>query len=106
MKDNHYCARDTTHNLIYNSLIPNGKVIDRKVGNSFHKLYINEEDEFNIISQQLSGIENLIQAMDGPTRKFTKMSFKGEIEGALTYFGFGYHSQIHSILTELLVPNK
>ena len=43
MIDNHYCARDRTHNLIYNSLIPNGKVIDKKVGNSFHKLYINEE---------------------------------------------------------------
>jgi len=102
MAENHYCARDTTHNLIYDTLIPNGKVIDKKIGNSRHKLYINDEDEFNIISQQLSGIENLIQSMDGPMRKFTMLSLM-EPPGALRYFGFGYQAQIHRILTILLI---
>ena len=46
MMENHYCARDTTHKLIYNTLIPDEKVIDRKIGNSFHKLYINDKNKF------------------------------------------------------------
>jgi hypothetical protein len=46
MAKNNICARQTTNNIIYNSLIPSEKVIDRKKGNSFHRLYINNENEF------------------------------------------------------------
>lgn len=49
MVENNICARETTHNVIYNDLIPAGKVVDRKKGNSFHKLYINNKNEFNKI---------------------------------------------------------
>jgi hypothetical protein len=60
MAENNICARETTHNVIYNSLIPLGKVKDRKKGNSFHKLYINNENEF---IKLLNEIERLFEAV-------------------------------------------
>lgn len=108
MAENHYCARDTTHSLIYNTLISGGKVIDKKIGNSFHKLYINNEDEFNIISRLLSEIDNLIQAMDEPTHKYyfkiahataAELSYLQPVKDYL----FGYQGQVDRILKVLLL---
>ena len=94
--------------LIYNTLISGGKVIDKKIGNSFHKLYINNEDEFNIISRLLSEIDNLIQAMDEPTHKYyfkiahataAELSYLQPVKDYL----FGYQGQVDRILKVLLL---
>ena len=61
MAENNICARETTRHVIYKSLIPLGKVIDRKKGNSFHKLYINNENEF---IKLLNEIEHLFEAIE------------------------------------------
>lgn len=51
MIEKNVCARDTTHNILYNQLIPSRKVLDRKKGNGFHKFYLNFENEFNKLSK-------------------------------------------------------
>jgi len=59
MKDNGYCVRVTTHNLIHDKLIRDGEVIDEQGENGYHKLYINPKDEFNKIQKY---IDQIIQA--------------------------------------------
>lgn len=60
MSANHHCARDTTHNLIYNKLIPEGKIIDKKIGNGFHKLCINDKNMFNQVNRAIKEIEDFV----------------------------------------------
>ena len=43
-----YCSRITSDKITDN-LIQDRKIIDRKRGNSFHRLYINENDTYNNI---------------------------------------------------------
>lgn len=86
MADNHYCARDTTGRLIYEVLIPNGLVIDKKVGNSFHKLFINRRNEFNRLVTEMNRLEEdlynlnnsavkMMKAIKGPsTRNFIHLA--------------------------------
>ncbi|HEU4468764.1 MAG TPA: hypothetical protein VFR61_07010 [Nitrososphaeraceae archaeon] len=61
MRDNSYCARETTRKLIFDNLIPNGKILDKKAGNSFHKLYINHKSKYNQIYKKLLDIEKFIK---------------------------------------------
>ncbi len=103
MRLNHYCARDTAHYIIYGNLIPNGKVIDKKIANSRHKLYINDDDEFNKISQLLSEIEIFVQIMEGPSRKFIQIATAQHPEGFFHFIMFAYQGQIKQILRILLV---
>jgi hypothetical protein len=86
-------------------LIPGGKIIDKKIGNSFHKLYINNSDKFNIISQQLSEIDNLIQAMEEPTRQYSLHRSGKENQRTLQFF-WGYQAQVNQILRVLLMMSN
>ncbi|MGE5685368.1 MAG: hypothetical protein ACM3ZS_09540 [Nitrososphaerota archaeon] len=61
MSDNSYCARETTRKLIFDKLIPKGKIIDKKIGNSFHKLYINHKSKYIQIYKKLQDIEKFIK---------------------------------------------
>ena len=54
--ENHICARGTAHNIIYKNLIPKGKIFDRKIGNSFHRFYVNNENEFNDFLERIEKI--------------------------------------------------
>ncbi len=55
MTEKHYRSRATTDERI-EKLIQEGKIVNRKIGNSFHKLYLNEQ---NIYNQLVTNINNL-----------------------------------------------
>lgn len=64
MAEKGVCARDTTHNVLHNDLIPTGKVLDRKKGNGFHKFYINYENEFNELSRKIDLLSEAIRSVN------------------------------------------
>lgn len=57
-------SRMTTLKII-EDLKKRGIILDRQEGNSFHRLYINDKNEFNRIQNELSEIENIIDDMHG-----------------------------------------
>lgn len=75
MKDNGYCVRVTTHNLIHDKLIRDGEVIDEQGENGYHKLYINPKDEFNKIQKY---IDQTIQATISFKNNFRDSHLKDE----------------------------
>jgi len=71
MADKRICSRLTSLNKIEN-LISSGKVLDLKQNNSFHRLFINDDNEFNRIDKMLSQIQRVIDAMDKPLGKINQ----------------------------------
>lgn len=59
MVNKHISANMTTLNKI-KDLIEAGILEDRRIGNGFHRLFINQENEFNRIYKQLIKIEDII----------------------------------------------
>jgi hypothetical protein len=62
------------------SLIEQGIIDDRKQGNSFHRLFINDKNEFNIIDKQLTEIEYVLNDL----REVNSISESAETDDALT----------------------
>jgi len=62
------------------SLIDKGIIVDRKEGNSFHRLFINDYNSFNIIDNQLREFESVLDDFD----KVIATSESSEIETLTT----------------------
>jgi len=73
MSQNHYCARDTTKRLIYNNLIPNKRVVDKKIGNSFHRLFVNRQNEFNKLIADMNKLEKALNNLNNTVVKRMSM---------------------------------
>ena len=48
------CARATANKIIFNVLLPSEKIIDKKVGNSFHRFYINDKNQFIKLEMEIN----------------------------------------------------
>lgn len=83
MSENHYCARDTTRNLIFNNLIPSGKIIDKKVGNSFHKFVVNGINTYIILTRR---IEESYEATLKLNELLEQVSLRDDIPNSARYY--------------------
>jgi hypothetical protein len=67
-----FCARGTAHNVLYNTLIPEGKIVDRKEGNSFHRFYINDQNDFNVVMAHIHEQWRALETLEALVRKNIK----------------------------------
>jgi hypothetical protein len=101
MTRNGICSYVTTLNKV-NNLIDKRIVEDRKEGNSFHRLYINDKNDFNIIDNQLNEIENALNLMDKPIRKIISQRFGTRAQDETFEFREKYDSFFTGMLRILL----
>jgi hypothetical protein len=69
---NKICARGTAHNILYNTLIPKGKIVDRKEGNSFHRFYINDQNDFNVVMDRIREQRRSLETLESLVHKNIK----------------------------------
>jgi hypothetical protein len=111
-EEKHLCSRLTTLNIIEKDLIPEGVLTDKKVGNSFHHLIFNDNNEFNRIDQKLTEIEKLIDRMYEPLYKSSSYYYLEESKitekekRELREFEFYYKLAIDMILQLLLLQTN
>lgn len=103
------CSRLTTLKTI-NDLISKDVIEDRKEGNRFHSLYLNDRNEFNRIDREISEIDSIIKEMDKPmdrlfqisTTDLKKDQFSDKANLHL-YFHYPYRDSVSTILQLLLL---
>jgi hypothetical protein len=54
-------------------LIQVGIIEDLREGNSLHRLYINDENDYNMISEELTNIEKILSRMHKPIKKISEL---------------------------------
>jgi len=92
------------------SLIANGFVEDRKVGNGFHRLYISDRTEFNRINKTLKDIDKYIDTMYVPVKQIRQLisdpqsRFLGQVYFAK--FFDPYIAIVSTMLRTLLLINN
>ncbi len=104
---NRLCSRVTTLNLV-DGLIEEGRIEDRKEGNSFHQLYYGDKNEFNLIDKDLDEIENIVNMMDENLLKIDDKSNNIDKKlltapGPFSDLAFFYLESMYTILRHLLV---
>jgi len=74
------CSRMTTLKKIQNLMLKErGMIDDRQERNGFHRLYINDKNEYKRIDNELSELEDLIEKMHEPAIKITALDPPQEI---------------------------
>jgi len=62
MNNNSYCAKQTAKNAV-NKLIPD-IIIDKKIGNSFHRLFVNRQDDFIKLVAEMDNLEKVLNELN------------------------------------------
>jgi hypothetical protein len=77
-------------------------VEDRKEGNSFHRLFINNKNDFNKIDEHLTKIENLLDEMREPVRRVVTIPYASRNYSRAVDFKIKYEAFFSTMLQALL----
>lgn len=81
-------------------LIDKGIIEDKKEGNSFHSLFINEKSNFNKIEMQLTKIGSIVNEMDRLIQRVDSNSFR---DSRIAFEFVSEHYQYFQILLQIIL---